>query len=395
MLELPKIHASIRVPHPRVAIPNMTWESAADMGSYAGVPIGAKGPELWIGDVRDLPASVLQFDRAVLAVSPSAKEMPFTEDLKEMCGKGIRICEVRSHTPWADVESLARGVAEVGAEAVFALGGGSVIDAAKIIAVYSRQGELFDVPTDERQRVIALPTTFAAAEQTAVAGVTRGDTKHVLRHPDLRPATAIYSPTAYRQMPRSVLRDSAINSLCHAIEVAYSTRANAISTPLAVSAARSLWRSLPRFWQGDEDHLLLMIVASIRVGFTLRDVGVGLAHAVGHVLGARLGISHGQASAAALVPSLEYNLTHSQRALGIVARALQLAEEPGVVTDSVSNWLKDVGWRPPGMDVSALDRKKLLGELGGDFTLPTNPVQLNDQELKGVAEQALLMITSS
>jgi alcohol dehydrogenase class IV len=352
--------------------------------------VRASGPELRLTDEL-LPAlqGKTSLD-AVLVGSKNSLLAPLADELRNSWqGMLVEGPPVASHTPYRDVEAVIETVRTAAPSLLVGFGGGSVIDAVKVVAAHGRTGDFrTEIPEEDAGiSVLAIPTTFAASEHTSVAGVSEGSTKRVLRGAAYKVDTAVYTPAAFRSMPREILRDSAVNSLAHALECAYSTNANPISAALTAAAASTLWRHLPRWWAGEDDRLQPLMHGGIQAGFCLRDVGVGLVHAVGHALGARFHLSHGGASAAAMVPSLAVNFK-SHSALKIVSDILELPPTAASALGAIQAWLESLGL-PPHLNESVVDWEGVELDVKGDFTLPTNPVDVDMSTLRSVLRAAI------
>ncbi|MGH2662958.1 MAG: iron-containing alcohol dehydrogenase family protein [Actinomycetota bacterium] len=348
----------------------------------------AVGPEIRFGG--ELAAAIDgQSQKALLVCSARSKASPTARDLRTLWGDRLAVGpSVRSHTPLEDVHALLAHIRELRPDLLVALGGGSVIDAAKIGGAYGLHGEL-DIeaparPSESQIPVLAIPTTFAAAENTKVVGVSVGPAKAILRGPWFAVETAVYVLSAFRDVPRAVLRDSGVNGFVHAVECAYSRAANPISDALSRAAAATFWQSLPKWWGGRDELLEAMVRAGIQAGFALRDVGVGLVHALGHVLGVRFGMSHGVSNAAALLPGMAVNLEDS-RALRIVSEALSLPAEKAAVMRAMDHWLESLVL-PSSLASLPADIRHLVSDLADDFTLPTNPVAVDRDDFAGAIE---------
>jgi acetaldehyde dehydrogenase / alcohol dehydrogenase len=216
------------------------------------------------------------------------------------------------------------------ADQIIALGGGSVIDAAKIMKLKyeSPQADLaelaapfldlrkrvIDFPTDKinRARLIAIPTTSGTgSEVTPFAVLTdkeRGR-KVTLADYSLSPDVAIVDPQFVMSMPRGLTADTGIDCLTHALEAGVSIYASAFTDSSAMQAIRLVFQYLPIAYEHpeDEEARTMMHNAACIAAMAFANASVGVNHALAHAFGARFHVAHGRANALMLPHVIAYN----------------------------------------------------------------------------------------
>ena len=223
----------------------------------------------------------------------------------------------------AGVEELER----FDADAIIALGGGSVMDAAKAMRLFHESPELsireLSLPfLDARKRIaafpekahklrlVAIPTTSGTGSEVSPAAVISvGPRKVTLVDYSLVPDMAIVDPMLTLTMPREITADTGIDALTHALEAAVSIFASPYTDAFCVQAANLIFASLPRAYR-DGSNLearTAMANAATIAGLAFSNAFVGLNHALAHPVGARFGIAHGRANAIFLPHVLRYN----------------------------------------------------------------------------------------
>ena len=213
---------------------------------------------------------------------------------------------VSQHAPMAQVEAAIRAAGEVQVDGVVSFGGGSPIDAAKILAV-----KLADRAGHAPRGLphVAVPTTLSAAELAAGAGFTddAGD-KASMRDPRLLPDAVIYDAELTLATPLALWLSTGIRALDHAVEGFLADGMHPFSDVLALEAIRRLFDSLPRAKADPAD-------AGVRTenqlaawfSFTLPAQSAGgLSHVMGKQIGARYGIPHGVTSCLLLPHVMRY-----------------------------------------------------------------------------------------
>ena len=234
---------------------------------------------------------------------------------------------VTSHVPRACVIAGARAARAAKADLLVAFGGGSVIDAAKVMLLCLWRGvddasELAALhptppvdPSDWRDlpalRMIALPTTFSAAEASWFGGVTDPVAliKQGFGHAAMVPRAVLYDPALTLTVPLAVLLATGMKAVDHAVERLSGTSAHPLNDALAAEAVALLVNALPAIVADPSDlgarsacqQAAWLSMAGLGAGAT-----VGASHAIGHVLGA-YGVPHGATSGATLPAVLRWN----------------------------------------------------------------------------------------
>jgi len=216
------------------------------------------------------------------------------------------------------------------ADQIVALGGGSVIDAAKIMKLKyeSPQADLEELgapfldirkrvaqyPTEKtnRARLIAIPTTSGTgSEVTAFAVLTDKERGRKVTFADysLTPDVAIVDPQFVMSMPKVLTADTGIDCLTHALEAAVSVYASPYTEANALQAIQLAFKYLPIAYDHpqDEEARSMMHNASCMAAMAFSNASVGVNHALAHAFGARFGVAHGRANAFMLPHVIAYN----------------------------------------------------------------------------------------
>jgi acetaldehyde dehydrogenase/alcohol dehydrogenase len=232
--------------------------------------------------------------------------------------------------PEPDEAMIRRGVAvleRAQPDLMVALGGGSVIDAAKAMRLFYEHPEktledltlpfldprkrVADYPRDGHSvRLVAVPTTSGTGSEVSPAAVvTVGDHKETLVDYCLVPDVAIVDPLLTLSMPQSVTVDSGIDALTHALEAAVSIFASPYTDAFCVQSARLIFDALPKVYDDPADLSARtdMANAATLAGQAFANAFVGTNHALAHAVGAKFGIAHGRANGVFLPHVLRYN----------------------------------------------------------------------------------------
>lgn len=265
-----------------------------------------------------------------------------TGALDELMARGrfepCAVCDGIPHDPPLEaVDALIERFALGSADAVLALGGGSVIDAAKTAAALAPVADavrpFFEgTRTIERPGlpVVALPTTAGTGAEITMNAVLSDHLKGVkksIRTPHLVPAVALVDPELTLSMPADLTAHSGLDALTQAVESYTSLFANAVTRALAAAAVRDLMQALPQAWRDGRDLEARTQVAqgSLLGAMAFSQSSLGAVHGLAHPIGHALSLPHGLTCAILLPSILRLNLPACRPALDELARAVGLA----------------------------------------------------------------------
>jgi alcohol dehydrogenase class IV len=200
------------------------------------------------------------------------------------------------HTPGSAVEKAAEEAKN--ADLLVSVGGGSVIDGTKAVAVR------LDYPTQ-----IAVPTTLSGAEWAHLVGVTDEEArrKSGFADPKAVPPVVILDAEATLYTPEKLWLSTGIRALDHAVEGFLGPKEHPIEDVMGLEGARRLVEYLPRSKEAPDDvevrHELQL--ASWMAYFGPLNTPMGLSHNLGRRLGASYNVPHGYTSCITLAPTLE------------------------------------------------------------------------------------------
>ncbi|MBL1111342.1 iron-containing alcohol dehydrogenase [Streptomyces sp. 110] len=294
------------------------------------------------GRIDRLPALIAAtgHDRAFVVTDRGLRAAGVLEPvLKALGAAGLEYAvydEVAPNPSTTNVDAGAAQARTFGTAAVVALGGGSVLDAAKGIALLVGNPGATAADADDLWEagdglpLVAIPTTSGTGAETNGFGViedTAACRKVYIGHPSVKPCVALLDPELTLGLPAPATAATGIDALVHGIESLASRGANPISTAYATQAVAMVSRALPTAYRNGSDldaRAELMLGAHL-AGQALTLSGLGLVHGIGHVLTAHTGTPHGVALAAVLEEVMEFNAPAAQGAYEQVARAMRLA----------------------------------------------------------------------
>jgi maleylacetate reductase len=223
----------------------------------------------------------------------------------------LRHDEVVMHVP-VDVAERAREVARrVNADVLVSVGGGSTTGLAKAIAMTT------GLP------VIAVPTTYAGSEATAVWGLTEGAQKTTGTDPRVLPKVIVYDASLTLTLPVPMSVASGLNALAHCVDAMWAPKADPINAAFAAEGIRALADGLPKvvtepFDLDGREHALYAAYLSAAA---FASAGSALHHKICHVLGGAYNLPHAQTHATVLPYVLAFNASAAPEAERRIAGA--------------------------------------------------------------------------
>ena len=236
------------------------------------------------------------------------------------------------------VTEIAKIYRDTGADALVAVGGGSVIDTAKGVNIlvseggddleaYSGSGAL----ARKLKPYLVVPTTSGTGSEVTLAAVIQDAERGIklsFLSPFLLPDVAILDPRMTLKLPRQLTAATAMDAMTHGIESFISLAKNPISDAYAVGAIRKISDNLLPTLEtpGDASLRLELSVAATMAGIAFSNALVGMVHALGHSVGACCHIHHGTCMSILLPHVLRYNLDARSDEIGELLLPLAGAE---------------------------------------------------------------------
>lgn len=287
---------------------------------------------------------------------------------REHLGRRVvdEVLDPRAHVP---VEQVGRAVAagtRAGIDAVVAVGGGSSIGLAKMVALET------GVP------VVAVPTTYSGSEMTRMWGRTEDGRKQTGRDVRVGPRAVLYDPDLLAPLPAPVGVASAVNAVAHAVEGLYAPDRSIFSDLAATAAVRSIMSGLA----SGRDAAALLRGACL-AGSVLDTTTMGLHHKICHTLGGALDLPHAQAHSVVLPHVLAFNLAVPGVA-ATFAEVLPDVDVPATIRQTCRSAGVPVALRDLGMARSAIEEVARTVVAAA----PASPRRLDDRLVREVLERA-------
>ncbi|MDF1721467.1 MAG: iron-containing alcohol dehydrogenase [Minwuia sp.] len=260
------------------------------------------------------------------------------------------------------------------ADVIVALGGGSALDAAKLIANLTghdrpaRDFRLMANPLPERRaRLIAIPTTAGTGSEATATSILSdaAGIKYWYWGPGLRPDLILLDPVLTVGLPPALTAASGVDALVHAVEALTNAKSFAANEATGLTAIRLAAGNL-RQAVAEPDNLdarSAMLHAACLAGTAIDNAGTAIAHNIAHALASLTPIHHGRAVAIGMRASLPWNLDAAPARYQAVSSALGLGV-PGAFGDWFARLVDDCGidMKISGLTVDRLTAQMLAPE---------------------------------
>lgn len=345
---------------------NMTWQILSDYKKVDGFSYFCPTEVIaGHGSLSSLNKKVvdLKCRRALILTDPGVKAAGLAELAQNALGD-LCVGIYDKIPPDPDLETVdgaTEFAREVKADCIVSVGGGSVIDTGKGVAVTLKKGgKAIDhlnmlTLTEPQTPHIVIPTTSGTgSEVTNCAIITSHAVERKLCIWDkfIMPNAAILDPRFTMSLPKRMTVATAMDAMTHAIEAMTSTTANRICDAQAMQAIRLINENLPLAVADgkDEKARLNLQIAATLAGWAFTIAQVGLVHAMAHTLGTLYHLPHGEACGIMLPKVMRFNVDHATGALTQAAKSLNVntagmsdREAALSAADAVETLMQNVG----------------------------------------------------
>ncbi|MEM7171174.1 MAG: iron-containing alcohol dehydrogenase [Pseudomonadota bacterium] len=350
-------------------------------------------------------------NRPLLVTDRGSRDLPFVGGTAERLSQAGLACTVFSEiSPNPRDDEVAAGKAAFqagGHDGVLAIGGGSGMDGAKAICLVAHNEiPLLDFdftkppPAGSEDSafppLITVPTTAGTGAETEGASMIT-DTARMMKlcvaHEAIRPAATILDPEITRGLPRNLTAWTGCDALVHAIEAYCVPNFHPLCDGSALEGLRLIWRWLPTAVE-QPDNLEArggMLVGSCLAGIAFLN-GLGLVHAISHMVGAEFDTHHGLTNAVVLPSVLRFNEASIRAKVGPMAEAMDLPDRSfATFYDAVCRRLDALKIPRTLTDIGVVDADAagLAQKAMEDAAVETNPHPTTPAELEQLIREAL------
>ncbi|HEX8450308.1 MAG TPA: iron-containing alcohol dehydrogenase [Allosphingosinicella sp.] len=348
----------------------------------------------------------LGMSRPLLVTDPALAQLPMVAQAVRTAGAAL-FSAIRSNPVGGDVEAGLAAFREGGHDGVVAFGGGSALDAGKVIAFMSGQSRPlwdFEDKADWWSRadpagiapIVAVPTTAGTGSEVGRAGVildSEAGVKKIIFHPGMLPGIVILDPELTLGLPAHVTAATGMDALSHCLEAYCAQGFHPMADGIAAEGMKLIAKWLPRAVEDGTDIAARghMLVAAA-MGATAFQKGLGGMHALSHPIGAMLGTHHGLTNAVLMPYILAFNRPAIEERLAGLAGYIGLEDASfhgflGWIVElrrslGIAHTLGELG-----VGEADLDRIAAMAE--ADPSAGGNPVPFDSKAARTVLESAM------
>jgi maleylacetate reductase len=311
---------------------------------------------------------------------------------------------VRPHVPREDVVAAAKIANALAPDLLVSLGGGSVTDATKILALCLKH-QLFTADSLEPYHVVVhpdhtvtapafaapevpvvlIPTTLSGGEFNPLSGATDKvvNVKQAYVHPRMVPRAVILDPAVTLHTPEWIWLSTGVRSLDHCFETLGSLMSNDYWDGMAINGIRLLSQGLQAVKRDPKDlaaRQQCQMGAWCSMVAIVSGLPMGISHATGHALGGSFDVPHGYTSCVMAPFALEHNLSANAHRQKLISLAFG---EPNVPAHTLADRvIRSLGMPRSLREVGVFEKdlKALSGYIYQDIWCGTNPRPIKDSD---------------
>ncbi|MGE5483960.1 MAG: iron-containing alcohol dehydrogenase [Ignavibacteriales bacterium] len=332
---------------------------------------------------------------------------PVMEDMRN-AGYELQVfAGVKPNPRDVDCEEGGRAIREFKADMILAVGGGSVIDSAKAIAVLQtndgslRQYEGRDKFPNDVSPIVAVPTTAGTGSEvtrSAVITDTSRRFKMTVKGLRLAPRLAVVDPATTYSLPRGLTASTGMDAFVHAIESFTCRVSNPFSEAWAAEAMRYIFANLrDAVHEGTRDSREAMMLGSVMAGIAFSHSDVAAVHCMAEALGGLYDTPHGVANSMFLPVVTGFNAeadpgVHARAAAvcGLPVEGMSRREAAGLLVRELARLSEDIGIpkfsEQPGVEPADFERLAEASFING--STPSNCRQVTRDDYLALFRKA-------
>ena len=364
------------------------------------------------GRISELPEMLRRknLKRPLIVTDQGSSDLPFIKNIsKELDKKGIHgeLFDEISPNPLDEDVLKGKLIYEQGNnDSIISIGGGSGMDGGKAISLMAgREKNIWDFNYENSvddnltdfPPLFCIPTTAgtgAETESTSMITNTVSGMKLCIWHPKQKPVAAILDPNLTLSLPQNLTAWTGVDALVHAIEAYCVNSLNSVADGMALEALRLIGENLKRVIS-EPDRIEArgaMLIGSCLAGISFLK-GLGLVHAISHMVGAVYNTQHGLTNAILLPSILKFNQSEINHKINNMHFAM--FSKPGNFADfyeNISNLLDELEIPKSLKEIGVQEDKihELAIKSSKDSAAYTNPKQASIDDLEKIIKNALV-----
>ncbi|MCQ5203379.1 iron-containing alcohol dehydrogenase [Mordavella massiliensis] len=242
----------------------------------------------------------------------------FTRVVDEIEAEYKVIDDLTAEPAYQDAERVIREAEDYSADLIIGIGGGSVMDAAKLCSVLKGADytirDLLKDPTRARKQVktVMIPTTCGTGSEAtcnAIVAIPEEESKQGIVNDSMIPDYVILDSQMIRKLPKSIVAATGVDALAHVVECHTSKKATPFSDTYAAAGARLIFHNIREAYSNPDNMEAKnsMLLGAFYGGVAITGSGTTAVHALSYPLGGKYHIAHGVSNAILFAHVMEYN----------------------------------------------------------------------------------------
>jgi len=351
-----------------------------------------------------------EISSALIVTQPPIRGQDFfTRLLEDLRGKGVSVdieMDIPPEPTAHNVNDIFSRVQSKSYDVIIGIGGGSVLDTAKVISVLKTNNrgieELFGTDLVEKPGIplILIPTTAGTGSEVtpnAIVSVPEKKLKIGIVSRFMLPCMVIIDPLLTLALPKPVTASTGMDAFTHSLESFISNKANPISDMFAMESIRLISSNIVEAYENGAsiDARENMLLGALYGGMALTTAGTAAVHALAYPLGGKFNVPHGIANSMLLPHVMRFNKDAIAGRLSMLARPMGMnpketsgeSSSADLVIERISS-LVDILGIPRSLSAYGIEERHLddlsSSALEVKRLLDNNPKQLNFQDIKSI-----------
>lgn len=259
-------------------------------------------------------------DRPLIVLTKELKNQKIVKELRKLFNDLIMFDDFKPNPLYENVVNGVNLFKKNKCDFIISIGGGSSIDVAKVIKLFSTLNEKELYLEQEYNfspiKHLSIPTTSGTgSESTRYAVIYYKDEKQSIVHDSLVPEYAILAPSLLKSLPDYHKKSTMLDALCQAIESFWSVNSNDLSKKYSKKSIELILKNIDSYLENKDDALKNMLIASNFAGKAINITQTTAAHAMSYKITSLYGVAHGHAVAMVLPRIWEYMINNTDKCI--------------------------------------------------------------------------------
>lgn len=270
--------------------------------------------------------------------------------IKEASVEAVVIDDLPAEPTCDQAQEIINRFKASGADFIVAIGGGSVMDIAKLASILATDEyevrDLLDNPSlaTKSVKTLMIPTTAGTGSEAtpnSIVAVPEKELKVGIVNAEMIADYVILDSRMIKKLPRKIAAATGVDALAHAIECFTSNKSNSFSDTFALEALDLILNNIEEACDNPEamDAKKSMLIASFYAGIAITASGTTAVHALSYPLGGKYHIPHGVANAMMLVPVMKFNEPACREKFALAYDRVVKTEKTAKTLEEKSEWI--------------------------------------------------------